>query len=568
MARWDDLHRAIEARDTESAERVWLELLETDLEHVDRFLDAAGRLAGKSGGQAPGRHPPVDARRGAQGERQGSKRTLRGLRPARPHGAGRRHRARRAWSRRPAPAYPERRRPGRPAREERGAQGGPPSGLAAQAETLASYLRLEPGTYVFHSSGWGTGRIVDYLPERGRCVIDFDEAGPRDGHRRGRRAPRAARRGRHPRHWPWPTPSGLSKWAAEAPLEMIRQVLVRGSTAAPSLRHIKDALVPDAVATSRWTTWWKEAQGAPPRSALPRERRADPVLEYHGTAGSTSARRSSASFRGCATVEARQRAAARVPRHGQGRPGGACDTAHGASSSAAGKATLAADASGLGPLLADLAGGGERADVRRAFDAAADERRAPPEHQGRDVRSRRGPRADRRRRTARDDGLRRHARRRTIPSWPTSASTASHPRASPSYVPRLLDTVDAKPAIQPNLWAWYVRGLRRNRWDGRPTSPTRSSRACSRCSTRSSTAAGRRQRLRDKRGVTALVDMLTSQERRAREGRRRGDRQRRRASPDPGRRAEPRHQGPRSSSKIQTIILRARPRRAPRRKRW
>ena len=47
MARWDDLRRAIDARDTEGTERIWLELLESDLDSIDRFL-AISRRPGAS----------------------------------------------------------------------------------------------------------------------------------------------------------------------------------------------------------------------------------------------------------------------------------------------------------------------------------------------------------------------------------------------------------------------------------------------------------------------------------------------------------------------------------------
>src|SRR5262245_47855885 len=51
MARWDDLHRAIEAKDSEGAERIWLELVESDPDAIDRFVAASQRLAAQQGGK-------------------------------------------------------------------------------------------------------------------------------------------------------------------------------------------------------------------------------------------------------------------------------------------------------------------------------------------------------------------------------------------------------------------------------------------------------------------------------------------------------------------------------------
>ena len=39
--RWDELERSIRAKDSEAAERIWLELVEQDSGNIDGFLKAA-----------------------------------------------------------------------------------------------------------------------------------------------------------------------------------------------------------------------------------------------------------------------------------------------------------------------------------------------------------------------------------------------------------------------------------------------------------------------------------------------------------------------------------------------
>ena len=51
MARWDDLRRAILAKDTEGAERIWLELLESGPGDLPRFEEAANLVSKQPGGK-------------------------------------------------------------------------------------------------------------------------------------------------------------------------------------------------------------------------------------------------------------------------------------------------------------------------------------------------------------------------------------------------------------------------------------------------------------------------------------------------------------------------------------
>ena len=51
MARWDDLRRAILAKDTDGTERIWFELIEADPTDPGPFLDAADLAAKQTGGK-------------------------------------------------------------------------------------------------------------------------------------------------------------------------------------------------------------------------------------------------------------------------------------------------------------------------------------------------------------------------------------------------------------------------------------------------------------------------------------------------------------------------------------
>ena len=51
MARWDDLRRAITAKDTDAIERIWFELLEADPSDPSPFLEMADLQSRQTGGK-------------------------------------------------------------------------------------------------------------------------------------------------------------------------------------------------------------------------------------------------------------------------------------------------------------------------------------------------------------------------------------------------------------------------------------------------------------------------------------------------------------------------------------
>ena len=505
MARWDDLHRAIEAKDTEGAERIWLELLETDLGAVDRFVSAARVLAEHSGGKRQGgillwmlaeslkekdRHRElidVYVALSRMGPDDGTVRQ--GLVDA----------ARRA--------YPERSDLDG-LLEKSGLLGGEAPDLGRQAEALASYLQLEPGAYVFHKGGWGVGRIAEYRPDRGRCVIDFRT---KPGHEMDLEA--AATRlerltGEDIRALSMSDPKRLRRWAAEDPLEMIRQVLARFGGSA-SLRHLKDALVPDAVPTSQWSSWWGEARRKAhldPRFRVGggREQR----VEYSGSARIDFHTQVERTFVGCATVEARQRAAR--------------DFIQTAKDDAAAHATLAeiladerkraagaAAILGWDLLVAELEGADRDAALKGIVCQNPDPRALLSSLLDEQTRAA----AARALIAGREDGPSLVYDAAMAEDDPVLADVGADRFATvgrPELLPRLLDAVDARPANTPNVWAWYLRGLRRERWEGRVGQPYPLVLRLLKVIDAVEYRARRTGSKRDQAGVETLTDALTS----------------------------------------------------------
>ena len=159
--RWDELERAIRAKDSEAAERLWLELVEQDSGNVDGFLKAADGIAEKAGGRRQagvllwmvagalkdkGRDRDLVRLHVRLAKIAPDDGTLRQAHRPRPCGAA-------------TPAGPT----SSALLDTSGVVGGTASELAKQAEALERYLRLEPGAYVFHKTGWGIGQIVEYL---------------------------------------------------------------------------------------------------------------------------------------------------------------------------------------------------------------------------------------------------------------------------------------------------------------------------------------------------------------------------------------------------------------------
>ncbi|MFV1957944.1 MAG: GreA/GreB family elongation factor, partial [Planctomycetota bacterium] len=392
--------------------------------------------------------------------------------------------------------------------EKSGVEGGSTHDLGVQAEKLASFLRLEPGTYVFHRSGWGVGRIVEYLADRGRCVIDF-----RDKPHHEMDIEAASQRldhldGNDIRALSMSDPKGLRRLAAAQPLDMIKQVLARFAYST-RLRHVKEALVPDAVATSRWSAWWKDAKRLAqrdPRFHVGSGR--DPVLEYSDTADVDFTTQIERSFRGCATVEERQRAARELIA-ASGDDAEAREALSRLVEAERAKATKPATALGWDLVRTAIEGGDESETIRQALGDSDGPLALLVSIQDDDARAAAGRVLV----ATHEDGAQMLFDALIERDDPILANVAVDRFASagyPEFLPRLLDRVDTKPALHPNLWAWYVRGLRRQRWEGRTYEPYALVRRLLKVLDAVEYRNRRKANARDRRGVAALVEILTT----------------------------------------------------------
>ncbi len=256
--RWDELERAILAKDSDAAERMWLELLESDPGNVDGFLKAADGITDRAGGrrQAGVLLWMVAGALKDKGRDRDLVRLYARLAKIAPDDGTLRT------------ALTEAVRKGYAGRadleellERSGVVNGPATEFAKQAETLERYLKLEPGAYVFHRTGWGIGRIAEYLPDRSRCVIDFVSK-PKHGMDLLAAADLLERLPEDDlRVMAAFKQEEMRKVAKADPLGVLRRALVLLGGDAP-LRHVKDLLVPVAIEKGEWAAWWKEARKA------------------------------------------------------------------------------------------------------------------------------------------------------------------------------------------------------------------------------------------------------------------------------------------------------------------
>jgi transcription elongation factor GreA len=465
MARWDDLHRAIEAKDTEAAERLWLELMESESASVDPFLAAAKRLAAQQGGK---REAGILLWMLAEslkekGRERDLVRVLGQLAHTGPDDGSIRTGLTEAVKR----AYP-----GRAdldgLLEKSGVLHGPTAELASQCDTLEGYLQLEPGGYVFHKSGWGVGRVVQYLPEAGRCVIDFRT---KPGHQMDIETAAKVLERLEPtdiRAMAMADPKALRAFAHEKPLEVLRQALSRFKGSA-QLRHLKDVLVPDAVAPTVWLEWWKEARKAAlldPRFSVGTGR--DPRIEFQESARVDFRAQLAKTLKATATATQRQQAVrdllATVGQDAEARQ-------------ALVEATRAETERTPDPglrlawqmLLAEVEGRDALQGLKTFFSTATE-----PGHLVRRIV---------------DEAFRALAARALLEARPDGPDLVlllafeDDPVIADAAVDglekvgrkdlydKLLKKVDEAPLTYPNLFAWYVKGLRRNRWSDRTASP-------------------------------------------------------------------------------------------------
>lgn len=502
MARWDDLRRAVKARDIDGAERIWFELIEADPSNPVPFLEVADLMSRQTGGKREassllsiladalkekGLHGcllPVYARWASYVPDEGSLRN------------DALEAARKAW--------PE--RPDLEVLLEKSKLSGPPGAdLSSQIGTLERLLRIEKDAWVFHKSGWGVGRIAEYHPERGRCLIDFRT---RKGHEMDVEAAANLLERLEPddiRVQAVDDASGLRKRAKEQPLEMIRQVLMRFGGSC-KLANVKDALVPDAVAVSTWSTWWKEARRQAlldPRIEVGQGR--DPRIDFHHIAAADFASQVEMALKRSATVVARQKAirdmlgvAAQDER--------ARDILLETVRKEISRAPHATARAGWEVLQAELQGKDPVEGLAAALEVSE-----KPEAIVAGI-------SDSTVRSLAASALARHPRggaRMLIEvaslDDPVAADVAADTLTSGEgleLLQGLLNSIDDKPALLPNLYAWYVKRLRRGHWEDRAPAPYDLQLRVLKVLDAVSYRLKREPKAADKQAAASLVDVL------------------------------------------------------------
>jgi transcription elongation factor GreA len=505
-SRWDELERAIRGKDSDAAERLWLELLEQDPGNVDGFLKAADGIAERAGGrrQAGVLLWMVAGALKDKGRDKDLVRLYARLAKIAPDDGTLRTALTEAVRR----GY-EGRSDVEALLERSGVVGGTPAELAKQAEALERYLRLEPGAYVFHKTGWGIGKIVEYQPERGRCVIDFLskkghgmdllaaadllERLPEDD----LRVMAAYRR------------DELREMASKRPLEVLRKVLGKLGNDAP-LRHVKDTLVPDVVEKTSWASWWKEAK----KQAL-----LDPAFSVVGGGTDPRITYTPGGASDFASVLVRQLSFAPA---GAGRQSVYREFAKTAGSDAGARALLVQQAKtdhartpegdpaarlSWAVLVAELEGGDAPAALAPTFQEAKDPRALL--------------------RSLVDDGARALAARALLLARGEDGAhvlidlalaediavadvAADHFLASQrmDHLDRILDPTFADPLARPMLYGWAVRGLVRGRWPGRNAEAYKLAEQVIKVLHETAYTARRESDAKRQRAVDSLADLL------------------------------------------------------------
>ena len=458
MARWDDLRRAILAKDTDGTERIWLELVEADPQDPTPFLEASDLAAKQSGGKRF-----AGSLLGLLEDAFKTKEHWNGLLPiygrmasyAPDEGT-----MREAVIEAAQKAYPDR-ADLEVLLEKSQVRGGLSAELKDQVDSLQRLLQIEENAWVFHKSGWGVGQVVEYDPDRGRCVIDFRT---RPGHEMDVEA--AAKllerlQDDDIRVQAMSDPKGLRKRAKEEPLEMVRQVLARYNNSCP-LRNIREALVPDAVATSTWSTWWKSAKKhalLDPRFEVGPGR--DPRVEFHDIAQADFSSQVDRAIKTQATAAGRQKAVRDLMAVVTGD-----DEAHQVLTAAVERElNITKDPAqriGWVILHADLAGTDPMEGLAAALRASEDPVAVVE--------------------AIAEDGTRGEAARALVQfvdegaeklmSLVLSDDSAAAEVAFDYFtkngqqelVEELHKKIDQRPAGLPNLYAWYLKGVRRGRW--------------------------------------------------------------------------------------------------------
>ena len=498
MAGWQELRRAIRNRDTDGVDRIWGTLMEDAGPDPSTFIEAAELMGRQSGGRRQAGVMltvlvdaykakeqwasllPIYAGIARQGPDDGSLRD------------GAIEAARKAAADRPdLEALIE-------------LSGIPTAGTEPepQIQLLARLLELQVGKYVYHRSGWGVGKLVEVDPEAGRCVIDFKD---REGHEMQLAA--AARlvdplEEDDMRVQAVVDPRGLRARAKEEPLELLRQALKRYSYAV-KLKNVKEVLVPDAVAPSRWSTWWKECKKLAlidPRFVVGPGR--DPKVEFHDVARADLDAQIDQALKRSPTELARQNALRELAGVLKDRPESLEKLAARAELEF-GRARRSADRVGWLLVLSELTGENPVDRIAQALSEAT----TPTEVVA-------GIDDDTTRRLA-GEGLLRSSEQGpdqvfeiALQDDAVLAEVGAKGWKGTDHLQRLLEHIDKKPATVPNLYAWWLKGQRRDRWKHEIADPYKHALRVLKVVDAVAYRTRRKTSPRDRKAVSALCECL------------------------------------------------------------
>ncbi len=126
-------------------------------------------------------------------------------------------------------------------------------------EQFENFISFKPGRYVYHGSGWGTGKIVDVQSTLEQVVIDFET---RSGHEMNLEA---ANRyltlidEHDPRALAYESSDKLEEALEEHPSRCVMAYLQSRDTSVP-LKELRDLLKDRLFSASQWTNWWNRAK--------------------------------------------------------------------------------------------------------------------------------------------------------------------------------------------------------------------------------------------------------------------------------------------------------------------
>ncbi|MDJ0974191.1 MAG: transcription elongation factor GreA [Planctomycetota bacterium] len=504
MGRWDDMRRAILAKDPDGTEQIWLELVESGPGDLPRFIEMSRLVSRQPGGRRQAGvllWLLVDALK-TQERWRDLIGIYRQLADTAPDDGTVRNEAVDAVTKAFA---------GREdlelLLERSGLRAGLPNELSGQIEVLERSLQIEKDAYVYHKSGWGVGKVVDYDPHRGRCVIDFRT---RPGHEMDVDAASKILERLEPddiRVMAMEDPRGLRKMTKESPLVVLKQVVGWYGNAV-QLANVKKSLVPDAVAPSTWSTWWKSAKRLAlldPRFDIGPGR--DPRIEVHEVGEADFRSQIETALKRCATAQAKQKVvselATTVGENEEARTALAETVERemeriGKNPAARiGWELTLASVRGEDPAqrLAGLLGLMEGA--MGAIQSVTEDR-----VRGLAAEAYAADRPDR------VPELVEAALDGDDPAIADVALRLAKKGGDNDTAEGLLNAADSKPAQKPNLWSWYLKGLIRGKWDGRTYEPGPLVKRMLKVIDAVEYRQRRQANAKDKKAVTALGDVL------------------------------------------------------------